>query len=258
MLPMNTTSTWSQGHNWLYTIDCYCRNILVLWENFEDTKGVLRSRKSEDRQYNDQKKEAVSRRVLRLTASFFWPLYCLSSDLRLLSSGHCIVCPPTYGFFLLVIVLSVLRLTASFFWSLYCLSCDLLLLSSGHCIVCPPTYGFFLLAIVLSVLRLTASFFWPLYCLSSDLRLLSSGHCIVCPPTYGFFLLVIEERSRKSEDRQYNGQKKEAVSRRTDNTMARRKRTNGQTAIYETLHKKLKIEQKRTPLKNGREQGHSS
>ena len=117
---------------------------------------------------------------------FFWPLYCLSSDLRLLSSGHCIVCPPTYGFFLLVIVLSVLRLTASFFWSLYCLSSDLRLLSSGHCIVCPPTYGFFLLAIVLSVLRLTASFFWPLYCLSSDLRLLSSGHCIVCPPTYGF------------------------------------------------------------------------
>jgi hypothetical protein len=51
--------------------------------------------------------------VLRHTASFFWPLYCLSSDLRLLSSGHCIVCPPTYGFFLLVIVLSVLRLTAS-------------------------------------------------------------------------------------------------------------------------------------------------
>ena len=44
---------------------------------------------------------------------FFWPLYCLSSDLRLLSSGHCIVCPPTYGFFLLAIVLSVLRLTAS-------------------------------------------------------------------------------------------------------------------------------------------------
>jgi len=54
---MNTTSTWSQGHNWLYTIDCYCRNILVLWENFEDTKGALRSRKSEDRQYNGQKKK---------------------------------------------------------------------------------------------------------------------------------------------------------------------------------------------------------
>jgi hypothetical protein len=62
-----------------------------------------------------------------------------------------------------------------------------------------------------------------------------------------------EERSRKSEDRQYNDQKKEAVSRRTDNTMARRKRTNGQTAIYETLHKKQKIEQTRTPLKNGSE-----
>ena len=73
---------------------------------------------------------------------FFWPLYCLSSDLRLLSSGHCIVCPPTYGFFLLAIVLSVLRLTASFFWSLYCLSSVL---------------RFFLLVIVLSVLRLTAS-----------------------------------------------------------------------------------------------------
>jgi hypothetical protein len=30
--------------------------------------------------------------------------------------------------------------------------------------------------------------------------------------------------------------------RRTDNTMAKRKRTKGQTAIYKTLHRKLKIE----------------
>ena len=88
---------------------------------------------------------------------FFWSLYCLSLDLRLLitplvSCGHCIVCPSIYDFwlplwYLLVIVLSVLWFTTSdypfdIFWSLYCLSLDLRLLitplvSSGHCIVCP-------------------------------------------------------------------------------------------------------------------------
>jgi hypothetical protein len=66
--------------------------------------------------------------VLRFTASgyscgIFWLLYCLSFDLPLLvtpvvSFGHCIVCPSTYRFWLLLrylvaIVLSVLRFTAS-------------------------------------------------------------------------------------------------------------------------------------------------
>jgi hypothetical protein len=36
------------------------------------------------------------------------------------------------------------------------------------------------------------------------------------------------------KDRQHNGQK-------TDNTMAKRKRTKGQTTIYKTIHRKLKI-----------------
>ena len=39
-----------------------------------------------------------------------------------------------------------------------------------------------------------------------------------------------------------NEDTKKAI-RRTDNTMAKRKRTKGQTTIYETLHRKLKIEQ---------------
>ena len=125
--------------------------------------------------------------VLRLTASddpfgILWPLYCLSFDLRLLitplvSCGHCIVCPSTYGFwlslwFLVAIVLSVLRLTSpdylfGILWPLCCLSFDLRFLMTplvfcGHCVVCPSTYGFwlplwYLVAIVLSVLRLTAS-----------------------------------------------------------------------------------------------------
>ena len=34
--------------------------------------------------------------------------------------------------------------------------------------------------------------------------------------------------------------------RRTDNTMAKRKRTKEQTTIYKTLHRKLKIEQHET------------
>jgi hypothetical protein len=104
--------------------------------------------------------------LLRFTAShypfgIFWPLYCLSFYLRLLitplvSSGHCIVSPSIYGFwlplwYLLAIVLSLLRFTASdypfgIFWPLYCLSFYLRLLitplvSSGHCIVSPSIYA---------------------------------------------------------------------------------------------------------------------
>ena len=170
--------------------------------------------------------------LLRLTApgypfDILWPLYCLSFfDLWLLviplvSCGHCIVCPSTYGswlslWYLMAIVLSVLRLTAPVYpfgilWPLYCLSSfDLRLLviplvSCGHCIVCPSNYGswlslWYLVAIALSVLRHTTpgypfGILWPLYCLSSfDLRLLvipliSCGHCIVCPSsTYGSWL----------------------------------------------------------------------
>jgi hypothetical protein len=156
----------------------------------------------------------------------FWSLYCLSFDLRLLISPlvsfvHCIVCPSIYGFwlplwYLLVIVLSVLRFTASdypfgIFCPLYCLSFDLRLLitplvSFVHCIVCPSTYGFwlplwYLLVVVLSVLRFTASdypfgFFWPLYCMSFDWQTIQWPK-----DTKGVI------RSRKSKDRQYNGQK---------------------------------------------------
>jgi hypothetical protein len=42
----------------------------------------------------------------------------------------------------------------------------------------------------------------------------------------------------KEKDRQHNEQKK-----KTDNAMTKRKRTKGQTTIYKTLHRKLKIEQ---------------
>jgi hypothetical protein len=35
----------------------------------------------------------------------------------------------------------------------------------------------------------------------------------------------------------------EVVNRRTDNTMAKGKRTKGQTTIYRALHRKLKIKQ---------------
>jgi hypothetical protein len=62
------------------------------------------------------------RSLFVLLSFFFWPLYCLFFDWRLLitsnvSFGHCIVCSSIDGFwlplwYLLVIVLSVLRLTA--------------------------------------------------------------------------------------------------------------------------------------------------
>jgi hypothetical protein len=40
-----------------------------------------------------------------------------------------------------------------------------------------------------------------------------------------------------------NGYSESVNRRRTDNTMDKRKRTEGQTTIYKTLHIKLKIEQ---------------
>jgi hypothetical protein len=101
---------------------------------------------------------------------------------------------------------------------------------------CLPLW--YLLVIVLSVLWYTTSVYlfgisWSLYCLSSDVRLLftslvSLGHCIVCPLIYEFCLKRYQRgkqksyirghtiqwprdtkevnRSRRSEDRQYNDQ----------------------------------------------------
>ena len=43
----------------------------------------------------------------------------------------------------------------------------------------------------------------------------------------------------------------EAVNGRKDNTMSKRKWTKGQTMIYKTLHRKLKIEQREPPQKRG-------
>ena len=37
--------------------------------------------------------------------------------------------------------------------------------------------------------------------------------------------------------------KSEAINRRTENTMTKKKRTKRNTTIYKTLHRKLKIEQ---------------
>jgi hypothetical protein len=38
-----------------------------------------------------------------------------------------------------------------------------------------------------------------------------------------------------------------SANRKTDNTMAKRKRTKGQATIYKTIHRKLKIEQHEPP-----------
>jgi hypothetical protein len=44
----------------------------------------------------------------------------------------------------------------------------------------------------------------------------------------------------------------EAINQRmTDNTIAKRKRTKGQTKIHKTFHRKLKIPTTRTPLEFG-------
>jgi hypothetical protein len=72
------------------------------------------------------------------------------------------------------------------------------------------------LAIVLFVLL--SFFFWPLCCLS--FCPFSFGHCVVCP----FFFF------KGQTDRQHNGQKKK--DKRTNNTMAKRKKTKGQTTQW--------------------------
>ena len=46
------------------------------------------------------------------------------------------------------------------------------------------------------------------------------------------------------EDIQKKGQSDSVYRRRIDNAMGKRKRTKGQTMIYKTLHRKLKIEQR--------------
>jgi hypothetical protein len=53
-----------------------------------------------------------------------------------------------------------------------------------------------------------------------------------------------EKGQKDTKDRLYNGQKKkDRRTRKTDSTMAKRKRTEGQTMINKTVHKKLKIGQ---------------
>ena len=49
---------------------------------------------------------------------------------------------------------------------------------------------------------------------------------------------------RKSKKDRQKGQS-ESVNRRTNNTMAKRKTTNGRTTIYRALHRKLNIEQQK-------------
>jgi hypothetical protein len=127
-------------------------------------KCTMRSCKSKDKQYNGQKESRLTTSHCTFGFPFghyiacpstydfslyiwlsFWPLYCLSFDLRLLI---------VHLAFLLAIISLVLLLTTS-----HCTFG----FPFGHYIACPSTYDFSLY-IWLS--------FWPLYCLSFDLRLL--------------------------------------------------------------------------------------
>ena len=153
----------------------------------------------------------------------FWSLCYPYLHLQLLiaplvSFGHCVIRPSSYGFwlplwYLLVILPSVPPFTASdcpfdIFWSLCYSSLHLqlliaLLISFGHCVICPSIYSFwlplcYLLVIVLFVPPFTASdcpfdIFWSLCYLSLHLQLLiaplvSFGHCVICPSSYSFWL----------------------------------------------------------------------
>jgi carbon starvation protein CstA len=184
---------------------------------------VIRTRNSKDRQNNGPLFCLSFELRLLITLCYLLAivlsvLRVTGSDYPLVSFGHCFVCPSSYGFwlpfgifwplfclsfqlrllitlwYLLAIVLSVLPVTASYypfgiFWPLFCLSFELRLLITL----------WYLLAIVLSVLRVTASdypfgIFWPLFCLSFQLRLLITL----------WFLLALVLSFWK--DRQNNGQ----------------------------------------------------
>jgi hypothetical protein len=58
-----------------------------------------------------------------------------------------------------------------------------------------------------------------------------------------------QQREKRQKDRQHNG--KEKKDKRTDNTTAKRKKTKGQTTIYQTPHRKPKIEQNELQQKPG-------
>jgi hypothetical protein len=174
---------------------------------------------------------AVVLSVLRFTDSdypfgIFWPLCCLSYDLRILITPlvffyQYVACPMIYRFWLplwyiLTILLSVLLRFTDFdypfgiFGPLCCLSYDLQILitplvSFDYSVVCPSSiYGFwlplwYLLTIMLSVLWFTDSdypfgVFWLFCCLSFfDLRILitslvSFDHYVAYPMIYGFGL----------------------------------------------------------------------
>ena len=132
-----------------------------------------------------------------------WSLCYLSIQLQLLiapliSFGHCVIGPSSYGFwlplwYLLVIVLSVPPFTASdcplgIFWSLCYLSLHLQLLiapliSFGHCVIRPSSLAS----------DCPFDIFWSLCYLSLQLQLLiapliSFGHCVIRPSIYSFWL----------------------------------------------------------------------
>jgi hypothetical protein len=56
-------------------------------------------------------------------------------------------------------------------------------------------------------------------------------------------------KETEQKDKQCNGQKKQ--NKRTNNAMAKRNRTKGQTNIHKTLHRKLTIEQKGSTKNQG-------
>jgi hypothetical protein len=91
---------------------------------------------------------------------------------------------------------------------------------------------------------LLSFFFWPLCCLHFfDLRLpitpLVSSHLSnMYMYTHTFFMWLV-------------GLWRLTPLSSADNTMAKRKRTKGQTTVYKTLHRKLKIEQHITHLHLG-------
>jgi len=55
-------------------------------------------------------------------------------------------------------------------------------------------------------------------------------------------MYVMQLGMRKKSMKIPNGKSEVVNQRRTDNTMAKRKSTKGQTTIYKTVHIKLKIE----------------
>jgi hypothetical protein len=177
-----------------------------------------------------------------MVSSHFWPLYYLSFDFRLLIAnwylhtfGHCVVCPLIFDFWLPIGIFKCedtngqsevenQRTDNTMAKSVKISMGNQKSKIKGqtNCVVCPLIFDFWLPIGIFTLLAIVLSVLWFS---TSDCPLISSHFWLLCCLSFDFRLLI---GSRKSKDRQHNGQKCEDINgqsevenQRTDNTIAK-------------------------------------